>query len=263
MDMNMWMALYRLYCLKIFPTVKNLRGSHKVFHFLKERAEREVLSYKDVGYCMDLNGVEVCMREKDSFQEVLGSNPVKGYVHKYDIQEGDTVIDAGAFPGVFTVYAAKKAGRNGKVVALEPDEENMEKLKKNVRLNGLENVEFVQKGLWDSEGKLKFDERGLKSSRIVDSSEEGTLIDVCDIDSLVENLDIENVDFIKMDIEGAEIEALEGAEKVLREQSPKVAVASYHVRDGEKTCYKVEDMVESVGLEAETGYYDHLTTYGS
>lgn len=78
-------------------------------------------------------------------------------------------------------------------------------------------------GLWSKNTILKFDTIGSGSGRI---SEEGTVsVKVNTLDEILKN---QKVDFIKMDIEGAEVEALKGAKKIIREQKPKLAISVYH-----------------------------------
>lgn len=262
-----WLRVFRFYRLKVFPKARNFRGSTRFKQFLLEKAMGESLENVRGGYSMRINEAEVVMPEKNDFQEILGSDPLRGYTKVRDVRDGDIVVDAGAYPGVFTIYAAKKAGESGKVVALEPDSQNREYLRKCVELNGLNNVEVRGYGLWDEDGELEFEDQGSKTSRISEdsdssSSDVGTVVEVRSLDSLVDELGLEDIDFVKMDIEGAEMEALKGSKNSIIEFKPYFAVASYHVREGEKTFHTVEGIFEESGLESKTGYKNHLTTYG-
>jgi hypothetical protein len=71
------------------------------------------------------------------------------------------------------------------------------------------------------------------------------------------------VDYIKMDIEGAEIEALEGAARMMSTLKPTFAIASYHKRDGRPTAETLEKLFNELGYRTETGFPSHLTTYAS
>lgn len=64
-----------------------------------------------------------------------------------------------------------------------------------------------------------------------------------------------------MDIEGAELETIDGMNELLSKGKPSLAIASYHVRDGEKTCYKVEEKLKKFGYHVKTAYPSHLITY--
>ena len=69
------------------------------------------------------------------------------------IKEGDIIIDAGADIGLFSVLAAFKVKEKGRVIAVEPEPNNLKILRENVELNYLKNVIIVPKALYDKPGK--------------------------------------------------------------------------------------------------------------
>ncbi|MEW6748389.1 MAG: FkbM family methyltransferase [Candidatus Micrarchaeota archaeon] len=196
-----------------------------------------------------------------------------GDLGRYELREGDVVIDCGAYIGVFTLYAAKLVGERGKVIAYEPDPLNYERLKRNVEMNGLKNVALLNKATWSSRGSMKFDNKGLGTSTlfvdkkdspiIPDAKEAKDVIEVpiVTIDEEAEELGLGHVDFIKMDIEGAEIETVKGAVKVLAENDVHLAIASNHIVDGRYTKFALEELFPKMGYGFETAYPAHLTTY--
>lgn len=191
---------------------------------------------------------------------------VKGYLTRYKIRKGDVVVDGGAYTGTFATIASKMAGDDGKVIAFEPDTENHKKLLANIELNGLKNVLVIQKGLWSSDTKLPFrDAHNLGSSFIFDEPGTDSVIDlpVVSLDRELERLGIEKIDFLKMDVEGAEIEAIKGARNILAKSDPKLAIASYHVVAGRETSHELEKLLGDMGYVAETSYPQHKTTYAS
>lgn len=227
--------------------------------FVGENVLSVFLESTDEGYRKEFRGEEIKMCRSIHFSEFLTEKPLAGYLKEADIGEDDTVVDAGAFPGEFSIYVARKGAE---VIALEPDPVNAEELRENIKLNGLEDrVTVLEKGLWDEsdEKTLERDEEFGLGSEIKEGAE--ITIDLEKLDSIVK--DHGEPDFVKMDIEGAEVEALKGAEKVLKEQRPDFAIATYHVdEEGNKTCHRVEEILEKKGYDAETGYGRHLTTYG-
>jgi hypothetical protein len=90
-------------------------------------------------------------------------SPIKGYEMYRKLQEGDIVVDAGAFTGDYTIYAARKVGPNGLVIAFEPDEKNRAILQKNIEHDKLNNVIILPKGLWNENGTLSITSDGLHS----------------------------------------------------------------------------------------------------
>lgn len=185
-------------------------------------------------------------------------SPLKGYEMYRQLQPGDTVVDAGAFPGDYTLFAAGRVGPEGKVIALEPDEKNRKRFQKNIEKSGYSNIEVVPKGLWNEETTLSVTAQGVAST----IHEEGSLqIEVCPLDRILHDLDVKQIDVLKMDIEGAELEALQGASQTLTtcEYS---CIASYHLVGGETTSSRVESFLAAAGMETHTSYPKHTTTYG-
>lgn len=184
---------------------------------------------------------------------------IPGYFQGRDLKEGDFVIDGGAYNGVFSVYASKKIGSKGKVICFEPDEFNAKILEENLKLNGCENYIIIKKGLSDKEGVVKFKSGGIGAT----ISEDGDVeIKTTTIDLELERLNIpkEKIKFIKMDIEGAEMDMIDGAEKTLS-NLPYIAIASYHIVNGEMTFYECEKKLRKIGYKVKTDFEDHLTTY--
>ena len=83
------------------------------------------------------------------------------------------------------------------------------------------------------------------------------------LDSELIKLGIKNVDFIKMDIEGAEMETIRGCQNILLRDDVNLAIASYHLVNGKKTCFKVERLLKEMGFKTKTAFPEHLTTYAT
>jgi len=151
---------------------------------------------------------------------------------KIEVKEGDIVIDCGGCFGDTALYFAEKSGVNGKVHVFEFINDNILLLNKNLSLNPeLERrIQLIEKPLWNESGnKLYYLPNG-PGSFVSEKTFEGYTHEVTtiSIDDYIENYKITRVDFIKMDIEGAEIKCLEGAIKVIKEFKPKLAIALYH-----------------------------------
>ena len=177
-------------------------------------------------------------------------------------ESGDYVIDAGACWGETTMYFANAVGESGKVFSFEFIPSNLEVTKTNIALNPhLQNrIQLIERPIWsESEEKLYYVDWG-PGSRVTNDEKKYNYQGVCttlSIDDLVERDKIKKIDFIKMDIEGSEYNALKGAEKTIRKFKPKLAISLYHSLDDFIT---IPQLLYSLNLDY-TFYLDHHTIY--
>jgi FkbM family methyltransferase len=161
------------------------------------------------------------------------------------VNTGDIVIDCGAHIGGFTRTALLAGARL--VVAVEPEKLNIAAFRQNF-VEALKNgrVILVEKGVWDKPGRLPLHLSNTGDSHsvsILQNSGKDESIELTTIDSLVADLKLPRVDFIKLDIEGAELNALLGAKQTLRRMHPRLAVSSYHKKgDPSAICSLIWDV---------------------
>lgn len=145
--------------------------------------------------------------------------PFETEIVKKEIKRGDTFLDIGANVGYYTLLAAKLVGKSGKVYAFEPDPHNFSILKKNVSLNGYNNVVLTNKAVSDYTGRTRLflSEDNGGHHRICSSPEErkSIFVDTVTLDDFFKQKKVQ-INFIKMDIEGAEGRALEGMTQLLK-----------------------------------------------
>ena len=145
---------------------------------------------------------------------------------------GDVVIDCGACWGDTTIEFASSVGEEGKVYTYEFLPFNLNILQKNISLNEFlsNRIEIINQAVWDESEKTMFYKDDGPGTR-VDSSEfqgyEGT-VKTLSIDDLVAKENISKVSLIKMDIEGAEQHALQGAIETIKRFKPNLAISIYH-----------------------------------
>ena len=150
-------------------------------------------------------------------------------------QAGDITLDCGANVGV-TVHEELAAGAKT-VVAIEPAPENLECLRRNYPSEiASGRVIIVPKGVWDKEDflTLRVDPKNSAADTFViqlKNANELEKIPLTTIDKLVSDLKLERVDYIKMDIEGAEPKALAGAKGTLAKFKPRISISAYHAPD--------------------------------
>lgn len=187
----------------------------------------------------------------------------EGYLRRYTIKQGDVVVDCGAYQGTFSVLASQLVGEKGVVIAFEPDPANYKNLLHNLKLNNCSNVTAINKGLWSKKGylKLKMDNTGSTLIFEEDLRNSSIEVSVVTLDQELSNLGVTSVDFIKADVEGAEIELIKGSKNILATNKVNLAIATYHELDGKKTSVMVEDQLRKLGYTAVTEFENHLTTY--
>ncbi|MDI1318505.1 FkbM family methyltransferase [Flavobacterium sp.] len=178
------------------------------------------------------------------------------YQHFYKVKPEDVVIDAGANCGHLSILFSNLVGSKGKVYAFEPDRFNIEKIENNSKLNVdlVHNIKIEDLLLWDKNELIDFYEAGTVGSSAVWMPDKEHCVKkrAVKIDDWVKDNNIQKLDFIKMDIEGAEIEALDGCVETIKTLKPNFAIASYHVVNGEKTFVKVEQFFASLNYPFKT-----------
>jgi len=149
------------------------------------------------------------------------------------VSRGDNVLDCGGYIGLFTLWCLDKGA--GKVVVFEPEKRNCECIRRNLSgYIGCGRVVLVEKGVWSSSGEMVLNLTGSGVGHsLLDGVESAAqaVVEVAGIDDVMRDLEIDRIDFIKMDIEGAEREALIAAKNVIYRNKPKMFICTYHLPD--------------------------------
>lgn len=148
--------------------------------------------------------------------------------------KGETFVDVGGFDGYTTKEFIRQYPKYNEILYFEPSKENLAKSKENLKNN--DNIKFYQIGLSSEKGALYFNSDG-SSSKI--STEGQEVIQVDKLDNIATN----TITFIKMDIEGAELNALEGAKETILKHHPKLAICVYHKPDD---IWKIPELILSI-----------------
>ena len=140
-------------------------------------------------------------------------------IFKRMIKPGMVVLDVGANMGYYTLLAAKLTGGIGRVIAFEPTSGGLKRLKKNILLNNFKNIIIENVGLSNENKKIKSKIRhSWKRSGLVEPKED--IMEMIKLDDYIEKNDIDNIDFIKVDVDGYEYQFLKGAKKTLQRYKP-------------------------------------------
>jgi FkbM family methyltransferase len=178
---------------------------------------------------------------------------------KYNlIRSGDVIIDGGSFDGSTARIFSKIIGENGQVFSFDCDLENISSQ------NRLPNICYFDFALYDSQRLLNFHKyQGIEApgsfvSEIDDLSIQGLSVKAVDLDSFNKKyMNGTRINFIKLDIEGAELKALEGAENLIIRDQPKLAIACYHLLEH---YWEIPKLVLSFNPNYRIGF-DHYSEY--
>ncbi len=146
-------------------------------------------------------------------------------VHEDDIiehftpKQGDIVVDIGAAFGFYTIISSKRVGTNGKVVAIEAQHDSFKMLNRNIKLNQLTNVITLNYAAYSKETKVKlYSSYSIMPERVGKYTKDKFVeVNANTLDNLLQLNQIkqEQVNWIKIDVEGAELDVLKGSTNVL------------------------------------------------
>lgn len=137
-----------------------------------------------------------------------------------------TCLDIGAYIGD-SAFIINKMLKPKKIYAFEPDVNNKVVLSENIKLNGLEDSVFpVSYATGSKSGSAYFESVNASSS--LNNKKTGNKVSIITIDDFVKTEKINNLDLIKMDIEGAELDTIQGARSSIAKFKPDLVIAIYH-----------------------------------
>lgn len=141
-------------------------------------------------------------------------------------EDRENFVDCGVLDGETSLNFLEICGnRVNKIWMFEPDKKNAQKVRRNFEGRRID-YEIIEKGVWSSAATLKFNALGNGCAGIDENGED--YIETVRLDDALAEC---QPTFIKMDIEGAELEALKGAEQVIKRCRPKLAISVYHKRE--------------------------------
>jgi FkbM family methyltransferase len=181
------------------------------------------------------------------------------YQDKVVVECDDIVLDCGAANGDTALYFAALGAKT--VYSFEFTRDNIIKFNEVMTQNGdLKNsIELVERALWDKSNiDLNFSENGNATSVQECSLKGGDIVKTITIDDFIRQNE-SRVDFIKMDIEGAELNALKGARETILKYKPKLAICVYHKDDD---LVSIPDFINSLDCGYEL-YFDYYTDTGA
>lgn len=179
------------------------------------------------------------------------------------LREGDVCLDVGANFGWYTTLFYRRCGAKGAVHAYEPVPETFRQLQRNYRLMGEpENVFLNNLALGDHHDRITINlfegEPAGHASLSADGHEGGAVSFECEmitLDSYLEERGLDNVNFVKVDIEGAELMFLKGAEKLFRQKTPPIFLVEMALATSKSFGYVPNDLINFIREQSAYDFY--------
>jgi len=255
--------IYGFHILQVSPRVNTLWKKRN--ELISKIESEELYPDKDYNYrLLNLKKIGIPVILFDNVKGIHNTFLFEQYRYNQndiiiEASKGDIIFDAGGGLGNSALYFSTKIKNSGRIYTFEFINSNIEILRKNLSLNPNleENIELVKTPLWSkSDQELFILEDGASSMITLHSlNESSKSIKTISIDDFVKRNKISKVDFIKMDIEGAELHALMGAQETLVKFKPKLAISVYHDL---KHYYKIPQYINSLNLNYKM-YLDHFS----
>lgn len=141
-------------------------------------------------------------------------------------KKNDVIIDVGAHIGTYVILNVNKVGKAGKIIALEPDHINSNILEKNIEINRIKNVILIKKAAGKEIGTVNL---SLVSDPMLSKIGNHTVgdnvkVECITLNSLIDELSLEDVHWLKIDAEGYELEVLRGSNIIIEKFHPKIII---------------------------------------
>ncbi|MCX6313037.1 MAG: FkbM family methyltransferase [Bacteroidetes bacterium] len=201
---------------------------------------------------IDFLGQKLSFTDSASTRFIISEIFEKEIYKFYSDIETPYIVDCGANIGLGVIYF-KRLFPKAEIVAFEPDENVFNALQKNMESYALGDVDLIQKALWNEKKKIKFHSEGADAGRVLNNEESGKTISVNAI--RLESYLNKPVDFLKIDIEGAETTVLKDCREKLI--NVKKIFVEYHSFVNQK-----QELAELIDLLIEAGFRLNINTPG-
>jgi FkbM family methyltransferase len=166
---------------------------------------------------------------------------------------GGVIIEAGAYVGYKAISFAQRVGPSGKVIVIEASPGNFHLLSKSIDENGFGDVAFpINCAVWNKDEQLSLMSRSRMKHTVVNTDElpfeANDTINAKSLDTIIDDFDLEYVDFLNLQLNGAEVEAIEGLSKHFH-RVRYINIVSRHHRNGALVVDRVRQMLEDRGCE--------------
>jgi FkbM family methyltransferase len=235
----------------------NVNKFTKFYHTHKKRLEEMYQSFEDFE-SKDVFARHIKARLTGDLGYIRMSLGQHYFHEKARVQPGDIVVDAGVSSNIAVIKNfAQWTGPAGKVFGFEPVKRHWDEASRRISEKTIDNVEIIRAGLWSSERTERILVHHRGASKIILKSDESCeaispapndyeMVPLVTLDRFLKARGQTKLDVLKMDIEGAELEALKGAERAIRHNKPLLIICVYHKP---KHLFQLPEYIKSIHPE--------------
>jgi FkbM family methyltransferase len=187
------------------------------------------------------------------------------YADYFPFYQKANIIDIGAHHGYFSMFSAVNTAKDSKIVAIEPDSENFNRLVQNVKHNSLPNIESISCAIAGEDGQSEFFPGNGVNSTIVANyalSQSGAIsktIETRTLAKIIEDNNLPRVDFLKMDCEGAEYQILINTPSEVFDKIETISMEFHDMKDVRYTGESILNILTQNGFKIVKYHYDKST----
>jgi len=194
-------------------------------------------------------------QHKDTIRDFDDAATRELLTQAFAISDDDVIIDCGSFLGFGEVRIASESP-NVRIVAVEASAACYPYLERNLKVNNITNVTPLHRAVWNEIGELELESGYAQNNSLVSEVVQGKTtqsVKTITIDAIVEEQGLERVDMLSLTLNGAEVEALAGAERTLAELRPRIRLAGWYTRSDRRIADITGDFLEHRGYQVFKG----------
>ena len=197
------------------------------------------------------NGINVCkwdVVEATVFIEIFFK---RTYSYCFPFNKKCTIVDIGSHKGYFALYASRNVAEGSKIYAIEPEAENFRVLTNNLKMNSIDNVTPCNSAIAGSTGQRELYITNSVNHTLFKNDQKGDIKKVVNTLSFFDfckNNNIDSIDFLKVDCEGAEYEIIESINSELVKKIKTIAIEFHDLQDGKNSSSTIIDFLRQNGF---------------
>ncbi len=211
-----------------------LRAGNPSYRSILDLGVRFGCHLNPIHYVPDVHGSKMHLRAIDvvslSIALTGAWEPFETKLVTKVVRRGNVAVDVGAHIGYYTLLLSRLVGETGQVYAFEPDSSAFSILEKNVQVNGYRNIVLYRKAVAAEAGRALLDGWVLRNPEQAGKTSGNKAcqeVEAVRLDDYLERIG-ERIDFLKLDIEGQEYNALQGARKIIESNPDVIVLSEFH-----------------------------------